>query len=233
MTSRAAIRAILFDKDGTLTDFHATWDGWVGDVVADLAEATGACADRVADAIGYDRARGRLRPDGRFVTATNAETLAALAAPTGWSVARLSDWLGRRPDAVHQVPAVRTGPLLAGLRDRGLRLGVLTNADRIEAEAHLDALGAWPHLDALVAADDGHGAKPDPAGARAFAAAMDLDPGSVLVVGDGWTDAAAARGAGMPFVAVLTGTAGAAAFPDALAVLPDIGHLPRWLDGRG
>ena len=33
---RRMIRAILFDKDGTLTDFRATWEPWMGVMIRDL-----------------------------------------------------------------------------------------------------------------------------------------------------------------------------------------------------
>ena len=32
------VDALLFDKDGTLFDFHHTWGPWVGQVIEELGE---------------------------------------------------------------------------------------------------------------------------------------------------------------------------------------------------
>ena len=227
-TRAAMIRAILFDKDGTLTDFRATWEAWMVVAVADLARDEGAAPEALARAVGLG-ADGRFRADAPFVTGTLDQTLARLAGATGLSVARLHRWLAARPGPAPRAAGDPPGTL-GRLRAAGYGLGVLTNAHRAEAEADLAALGVAGLLDGLVACDDGHGAKPDPAGALAFAAARGLAPAEVLVVGDGATDRDAAAAAGMPFVAVLTGTAGPEAFPRARAVLADIDALPGWLD---
>ena len=228
------IRALLFDKDGTLTDFRATWEGWLAPAVRALAQASGAPVEALARVVGVDPESGRIAPHGAFVTATNAEMAGHLARATGWDAGRVGAWWGARAAGVEQVPVLDAGPFLAALRARGLRLGVLTNAGRDEAEAHLARLGAAPHLDALAACDDGHGAKPEPGGARAFARMLNLDPASVVLVGDGMTDMGAARAAGMRAVAVTTGTLDRAALaPHAEAVLDGIGALPGWLDAQG
>ncbi|MEM7490486.1 MAG: HAD family hydrolase [Pseudomonadota bacterium] len=228
------IRAILFDKDGTLTDFRATWERWLGGTLRELAAATGTDAADLGDAIGYDMAADRIRPGGMFVTAPGHHSSAALAPLVGWPVARMDEWLGGRIMTVPQVPVVPAGPLLADLAARGLRLGVLTNAEEAEAAHSLAALGATPYLDRVIGSDSGYGAKPDPRGARAFAEGFGLDPGEVAMVGDGMTDMAAARGAGLVAVGVLTGTLDRAALaPHAEAVLDSVAELPAWLDARG
>ena len=42
------IRAILFDKDGTLFDFQRTWGAWARVVIADLAAGDAARARALA-----------------------------------------------------------------------------------------------------------------------------------------------------------------------------------------
>ena len=227
------IRAILFDKDGTLTDFRATWDSWLGTTLRALSAESGASVDALAEALGYDVAAARMRADGRFVTATSRASAEALAAAAGWTPDATSRWWEDRAAGVAQVPVGEAGTLFAQLRRRGLKLGVLTNDERASALLHLDALAVTHLLDAVVASDDGHGPKPEPAGALAFARAVDVAPGEVLVVGDGLTDRDAAREAGMPFVAVLTGTLPGEAYDGALAVLDDVTALPAWLDAQG
>lgn len=227
------IRAILFDKDGTLTDFRATWEPWMPGTIHALAAESGADVATVGDAFGFDFRAGRIRADGRFVTATGAETGAEVARAIGWETARLLDWLEPRSSVVVQVAVPGLPRLMARLSDAGLRLGVLTNADRVEAARHLERLGVAPYLSRVIACDDGFGAKPDPRGAADFADAAGLSRDAVLLVGDGLADLAAARGAGLRAVAVLTGTQDADALREAEAVLPDVTHLPGWLTANG
>ncbi|KIT16047.1 HAD family hydrolase [Jannaschia aquimarina] len=223
-------KAVLFDKDGTLTDFRATWDDWMAGAVPALAAEAKADPAGVADAIGFDLSAGRLRPDAAFVTQPDRVTRKSIAQATGWDENAIAAWLTARLATVRQVPVGDPVAVLSGLRNRGLGTGVLTNATRREAETHLDHMGLARLLDTLVACDDGHGAKPDPRGALAAARAMGVAPKDVLLVGDGETDRQAAAGAGMPFVGVLTGTAEASAFPGAVAVLPDISALADLLE---
>ncbi|WP_298431309.1 HAD family hydrolase [uncultured Jannaschia sp.] len=227
------IRAILFDKDGTFTDFRATWEGWVPDAVRRLARDTDVSPAAVADIFGVDLSADRILPQGRFVTASHDQTVALLEPLTGWSAHRLADWWDAEVETVQQVTVTDLPPYLGALRRRGLTLGVVTNAHRAEALHHLTDMGAMPHLARIVAADDGFGPKPAPDGARDFARALGLDAAEVALVGDGLTDMHAARGAGMIGVGVTTGTLDAAMLaPHADHVLPDITALPGWLDGR-
>ena len=76
------IRAVLFDKDGTLTDFRATWEGWAAALARDLALEADVPVARVREALGIDEVE-RLRHDALFVTAPFPVTLAALAAQYG------------------------------------------------------------------------------------------------------------------------------------------------------
>jgi phosphoglycolate phosphatase len=122
-------------------------------------------------------------------------------------------------------------PLLSGLRDRGLRLGVATNDSEAPARQHLAAHGITDCFDFIAGYDSGHGAKPGPGMCLAFAAACGLPPRRVAMVGDSRHDLQAGRAAGMHTVAVLTGIAKAPDLaPLADVVLPDIGAIPGWLD---
>ena len=50
----STIRGLLFDKDGTLFNFKATWGDWSARLVRSLAEDDEGLASRLADAIGFD-----------------------------------------------------------------------------------------------------------------------------------------------------------------------------------
>lgn len=228
------IRAILFDKDGTLTDFRATWEPWMATMIRDLAQASGADAGVIADGFGFDLATDTIPATARFVTAPGYVTVAAVSRGIGWDRARLSAWLAPRSSQVEQVVVPGAVDTLAALAGAGIALGVLTNADEAEALRHLDHMGATPHLHRVIGHDSGFGAKPDPRGAADFADRLGLPRSDVLLVGDGFPDMEAARAAGLPAVGVLTGTLDRAALtPHARTVLPDMTHVPGWLEAEG
>jgi phosphoglycolate phosphatase len=68
-----AIRAVLFDKDGTLIDFRATWLPAYEAIVRRLVDSDEAAADRLLAAGGYDRASGRIDPSSVLAAGTNIE----------------------------------------------------------------------------------------------------------------------------------------------------------------
>jgi len=225
------LAGVLFDKDGTLFDFTASWAAWVLALVGDLAGGEAALAGRLAAAIGFDAGRRRFLPESPVVAATVEEIAGAmLPLLPGWRPADLVGEMNARAARVAMVPAAPLAPLLASLRGAGLRLGLVTNDAEVAAGAHLAAHGIGAAFDFVAGYDSGFGAKPAPGMLLAFAGRFGLAPGRVLMVGDSRHDLVAARAAGMPAVGVLTGTAGAGELaPLALAVLPDIGHLPGWL----
>lgn len=229
------IAGILFDKDGTLFDFHRSWGGWAQALIGELAAGDPALAQALASSAGYDLARGRFDPSSPVIAGTPAE-IAALLLPhlPGHDAGGLTDLLNRRAARASMVEAVPLAPFLAGLRGRGLRLGVATNDAEQAARAHLAAAGVAEAFDFVAGYDSGHGGKPAPGMLLAFARATGLPPAQVAMVGDSRHDLQAGRAAGMVTVAVLTGMAGPEELrPLADTVLPDIGHLPAWLDPRG
>lgn len=228
------ISALIFDKDGTLFDFTATWSGWARAALRDLSGGDAALADRLAAAIRFDPDSGQFDPASTVIAGTTAEVAAELAPfLTGWEVPALADRLNALSADAVQVPAVDLPQVLGALRGRGLRLGLATNDSEAAARAHLAAAKVMDLFDFVAGYDSGHGAKPGPGQLSAFAAAQGLSPGRVAMVGDSLHDAAAARAAGMAAVGVLTGVAPRAVLSPAFdVVLPDIGGLPGWLDSR-
>lgn len=229
------IRAILFDKDGTLFDFQRSWGQWAQRVISELAGPDAARARTLADAMAFDPATARFRPESPVIAGTSREVAELIAphvplGPGGFDA--LYAWLAA---AAAEVPLVETVPLaalFARLRAAGLRLGVATNDNESTALRHLGPLVA--QMDFVAGFDSGHGGKPEPGMPLAFAAACALPPEQVLMVGDSRHDLIAGRAAGMATLAVLTGVAETAELaPLADAVRPDIGHLPDLLGLHG
>jgi phosphoglycolate phosphatase len=225
------IDALLFDKDGTLFDFRISWGQWASGFLASLANDV-AHAERLGRAIGFDPRSKVFSPGSPVIAATAADIAAALAPHLeGISVAELTGRIDDSAGAAPMSEAVPLRPLLAMLRERGLRLGVATNDTEAPARQHLAAHGITDCFDFIAGYDSGHGAKPGPGMCLAFAAACGIQPGRIAMVGDSRHDLEAGRAAGMRTVGVLTGIARTEDLaPLADVVLPDIGAIPDWLD---
>lgn len=224
------IEGIIFDKDGTLFDFQATWTAPFRVLLDQVAP--GELFAPAAEALGFDTAEGRFRADSLVIASTTGEVAWALAPVVGKEPIEIIEALNRIGGMATQVPAVDLHPCLSDLRGFG-PLGLVTNDSEAPARRHLTEAGVLELFDFIVGYDSGFGSKPAPGQLLAFADALALPPHAVVMVGDSRHDLVAARAAGMIPVGVLTGVAVAAELEDlAEVVLPDIGHLSCWLSGR-
>lgn len=226
------IDAAIFDKDGTLFDFRATWGGWTARAVDHLA-GHGADRDALARRLGYDLAAGVFAKDSPVIASTTPELVDIMHGfVPQMGKGQLLDILSDLSEAAPQAPAVPLRPVFEALKARGLKLGLATNDTEAPARAHLAGAGVLDLFDFVAGCDSGWGGKPAPGQLLAFAGRVGVDPVRSVMVGDSLHDLEAGRAAGMRRVAVLTGIAEAAELAlHADVVLPDIGHLAGWIDG--
>lgn len=225
------IDAIVFDKDGTLFDFSATWETWARAFLMRASNQDLGRATMLGHAIGFDLAACRFHAESIVIAGTPHE-IAGVLDPhfPDMSQSALTNMLNEEAATAPQAEAVPLIPFLDGLRGSGFRLGVATNDGETPALAHLQAAGIHDRFDFIAGFDSGHGAKPGPGQLLAFARAVGVLPEQVVMVGDSTHDLMAGRNAGMRTVGVLTGLADSADLaPLADVVLPDVGHLPGWL----
>ena len=231
-----AIRGILFDKDGTLLDFDATWLPAYrrgAEAVAGLAGG-GVRAEALLAAGGFDAATGRCAPRSVLAAGTNreiAEVWARLCSLDMGVVSRAIEREFLDASGYDAAPVTDLAAFFAALAARGLMLGVATMDGEAAARAALDRLGAGRHLAFLCGGDSGWGTKPGPGMVHAFLTATGLRAGEVMVVGDTPHDMEMGRAAGVGRrVAVLTG-AGSRAVLEPLAdhVLASIEEIDRVL----
>jgi phosphoglycolate phosphatase len=236
------IRGILFDKDGTLTDYRATWLPANRAAALDLALAAGRdarFADELLRRLGYDPAADAFTPDSPLLWASNAEIAAAwrlapeLAGVTDVR-ARVERQFADR-DAFPPVPVTDLGALFERLCARGLALGVATMDSAAAAEAMLARFAVRDRVRFVAGADTGFGLKPAPGMVLGFCAALGLAPAEVAVVGDNLADIAMARAAGAGLaIAVLTGGCpGPTLRERADLVLASVAELDGGLESRG
>jgi len=232
--SQAIARKIdgaIFDKDGTLFDFNATWNVWAIDTIRDLSGGAPEVMARIAREIDFDLQAGCFNPQSPVIAGTNREAAECVGrALPGRSIEDIERILMLSAAEAPLAPAVPLAAFLDGLSAQGIALGVMTNDTEYGARSHLRSAGVDDRFDFIAGFDSGHGAKPAPGPLLAFARHVGLAVDRIVMVGDSTHDLLAGRAAGMQTVGVLTGLATRDDLaPLADAVLPDIGHLPAWM----
>lgn len=228
---------VLFDKDGTLLDFHATWAGVVDDVLARLSRDPGLRL-AMARAIGFDAEARRFVAGSAVVAGSSADIAGVLATmlpnrSPGEIEDIMNDAAVAAGDSGSLVPAVPDLPgFLDGLRARGWKTGIATHDGEAAARSQMRALRALDRFDFIAGYDSGHGLKPGPGMLLAFAEAVELAPSRIVMVGDSVHDLGVGPAAGAALtVGVLTGPATRADLADhADHVLDSIAELPALIE---
>jgi phosphoglycolate phosphatase len=168
----------------------------------------------------------------RTIGLSLADTLVALAGPQPEEVseafARL--FVGRADqvmaDKTVLLPGVRE--VVARLRELGLALGIVSTKYRYRIEGILRREELLAPFAAIVGGEDVTAHKPDPESLRLAMERLGVEPEETMYVGDSITDAEAARRAGVPFVAVLSGMTPREAFGRyaVCAVIETLAELP-------
>lgn len=230
------LKGLLFDKDGTLLDFHATWTPVYNGLVQRLAGEDAVLAAALLSSGGHDAASGRIL-GGTLLAQGNTQEIAAVWLPLlkGWAAKDLIDLMDKA-FSVEGVAASRAvidlAAFFARLKARGLRIGVATSDNEAAAKAILERFEALHLLDFVAGYDSGHGVKPTPGMVRGFCRATGLAADQVAVIGDNLHDMYMGRSAGCgATIGVLTGTSTREDLaPEADVVLESIAGIEAWLD---
>jgi phosphoglycolate phosphatase len=229
------IKGLLFDKDGTLFDFQATWSGWAAGLLTHVASGDEALLSKLAGRLLFDMKGRRFLPGSPIIASTSKE-LAQIIHPMlpGWALSDLTAHMVETAAHASLVEVLPLQPLFEQFAGLGVKIGLATNDGEVAARAHLKRAGITRYFDMILGFDSGFGGKPAPGQCLAFAEAMDLPPDEIAMIGDSLHDLDAGRAAGMVTIGVLSGPASRADLePHADVVLNDIGELPDWLLAHG
>ena len=229
------IDLLIFDKDGTLIEFHLMWGGWVDGLANRLEAASGlALRDGLYALLGVDLATGLVHAHGLLAATPMSrirEAVSAFVADAGATRDRAEAAIDQAWDAPDPValarPVTDLGALLAKLRPRVGLFAVATSDDRDPTIRTFESLGIAGEFAELACADDGIPNKPAPDPVLRLCERLGVPPDRTAVVGDSPADLRMGRAAGAArTIAVLTGVGDVATLePLADVVLESIADL--------
>jgi HAD superfamily hydrolase (TIGR01509 family) len=194
----AAMRAVIFDIDGTLldsVDLHAR--AWV-EAFAHFGVETDAAKVRSQIGKGGDELmpvflpQERIDREGDVIEAYRSDLFKQKYLPE-----------------VRPFPGVRA--LFERIREAGLKIALASSGKRAEVERYTEILKIGDLVDVATSSDDAERSKPHPDIFEAALKKLDgLPPDAIIVIGDTPYDAEAAAKAGLRTIGVLCG-----GFPEA------------------
>jgi phosphoglycolate phosphatase len=225
-----SIKAVLFDKDGTLIDFEATW-GPINQQAGLLAASGDAGLARlILDRCGVDALTGKTRAESPLAIAAADEIAdAMIEAGSPLTKTELVNGLHRLfADAARKaVPLTALPKLFSRLKVLGFKLGIASSDSAEAVAATVTNLGLESHVDFHCGYDSGFGPKPEPGMVHGFCEALGLSPHQIAMVGDSTHDLRMGRAAGAGItIGVLTGTGVRATLePFADVLIPSVDNL--------
>jgi phosphoglycolate phosphatase len=232
------MRGVLFDKDGTLLDFEASWSTVYQEMCLGLAEGDADTAEAMLIAGGLDPVTRRFRSGATLAAGTTVDIVKVWYPEFSDDEERA---MVERIDRIFHdngircsVPVPDLTSTLDTLAKAGFAMGVATNDGTAATRAALAALDIARYLPHVFGYDSVPNPKPAPDIVYAFSKLIGARPSEIVVVGDNPHDIEMARNAGAgAAIGVLTGNSDRehlASLAD--AVLDSVRDLPEWLSAR-
>ena len=227
------IKAILFDKDGTLTDYHQTW----GKINVESAQYAGAGDEvltrHLLEIAGTDPETLITKPDSLFAAGFAAEIAEYWhQAGSPFSVTELTAMMDRLFASAthHAVPVTDLPQLFAKLTADGLILGIASNDSEQAIKDLVKKFGLQDYVSFIAGYDSGYGQKPSAGMLNAFSEQIHIATENIAMIGDSLHDMEMAKLAGAKLkIGVLTGAGTKQTLQDScdlcidnIALLPDV-----------
>jgi phosphoglycolate phosphatase len=233
--ARKSVKAILFDKDGTLIDFNDTWFVLYQKLALEAANGDAALGLQLLIRGGYDPAAHTFLAGSELAAGTTPD-IVRLWLPDASGV-EFDAWCERLNRAfidegpLAAVPVKGLEETLVLLHGAGIKLAVVTNDLEQAAENTMQRFGLRHLFSAVLGYDSVPDPKPAAGPVLKFCRDNDCRPSEVLVIGDNGHDIEMARNAGAAYaIGVMTGTGTREVLSQGSdAVLNSIADLPEWL----
>jgi phosphoglycolate phosphatase len=218
---RIPCRLIIFDKDGTLIDFAATWVPLLRKRTSFVLKVMGR-NDQELEALllkswGIDPASGKIDPRGPCPVSPRSDeivigTMALYQKGYPWDEAK--QWVSQAFDEADAdgdwrekvVPIKGIQTFLSRLRESGFHTALATNDGRKDTEAILNHLGMAGLFDTILCAGEVNLPKPDPETIFGICRQLGINPQETAMVGDSVADMMAGKRAGVALtVGILEG----------------------------
>ncbi len=212
--TKFAPELVIFDKDGTLINFHAMWGTWLTDIARKLEQATGqSFAASLFAVMDFNPKTGHIMPGGHLADSPMAELRQVTeqilqdmgVSPQISNSVMSSVWHPPDPVALAQ-PLADIPRLFNALRQYGASIAIATSDDHDPTEQLLTAWNVRTLVDTVICADDGYPIKPAPDVILAICEQLNISPTKTVMVGDNPADIQMGRAAGAGLtIGVLSG----------------------------
>ena len=232
-----AIKAILFDKDGTLIDVNRTWIPIYRHMLAAEFQVDDLEVTKLLQQAGYDVGSDSFRAGSVLAGGTTRQLVNIWwpdvdVSATAAMVTRIDRHYA--PVARQYLkPLLDLPPIFDALKAIGIRLGVGTNDSVFSATGQMQALAVEHYFDAILGADSVEIPKPSGQMVKRYAELMELKCSEIAMVGDNTHDMEEAHHSGAMAIGVLSGNAKREHLePLTDFILDDVAALPAFFRER-